>query len=416
MSEPILVSLDSTVTCPQCERVFSLREGFAQQALESLEANSQAGLHRLREQERVTAEARARQIADEKLRELAPQLEALKQQQLAEREQSVRTLAAERTQYEQRLAASQQLTRQLQAEQMTLREERQQLKDEKETLALAVQRQVDARLGEREARVRAMEQERAALREAELQKTIDDMRQKVAEAQQKAEQGSQQLQGEVLELALEAELARVFPLDAIDEVRKGARGGDVIHRVATRSGQHAGTVLWETKRAKEWGTQWCSKLKEDMRACGAEVGVLVTTSTALPAGWTANQPFGLNEDVWVTTWSAALHLAQVLRHGMLDVHRQRLATAGKGEKLEAVYDYVTSPQFVHKLKAVYGAFQRMREELEQEKNVTQQRWARRDKQLQSGLNELLGVAGDLQGLSAQPLPMLELEPERTDRG
>lgn len=415
MSEPILVALDSTVTCPHCEHAFSLREGFAQQALEALEAHSHEGLSRLREQERSVAEARARQLAEEKLRELAPQLEALKQQQQMEREQSARTLAAERAQFEQRLAASQQQTRQLQAEQVALREERQKLQDEKEALALAVQRQVDAKLGEREARVRALEQERAALREAELQKTIEDMRQKVAEAQQKAEQRSQQLQGEVLELALESELGRIFPLDVIEEVRKGARGGDVIHRVATRSGQQAGVMLWETKRAKDWGAQWCSKLKEDMRACGAEIGVLVTMSTALPAGWTADQPFGLYEDVWVTTWGAALHLAQVLRQGLLDVHRQRIATAGKGEKLEAVYDYVTSPQFVHKLKAVYGAFQRMREELEQEKNVTLQRWARRDKQLQSGLNELLGVAGDLQGLSAQPLPMLELEPERGDR-
>ena len=404
MSDPILVSLDSAVTCPHCERAFSLREGFAHQALESLEAHSQADLARLRDQERIAAEARARQIVDEQRRELAPQLETLKQQQLAER-----------AQFEQRLAASQQQTRQLQAEQLALREERQKLKDEKESLALAVQRQVDAKLGEREARARAAEREQAALREAELQKTIEDMRQKVAEAQQKAEQGSQQLQGEVLELALESELLRLFPLDQVEEVRKGVRGGDVIHRIATRSGQAAGTLLWETKRARDWSAQWCAKLKEDMRACGAEVGVLVTMPTALPGGWTADQPFGLHEDVWVTTWSAALHLAQVLRHGLLDVHRQRIATAGKGEKMEAVYDYVTSPQFVHKLKAVYAAFGRMREELEQEKNVTLQRWARRDKQLQSGLNELLGVAGDLQGLSAQPQPMLELEPERGER-
>jgi hypothetical protein len=100
----------------------------------------------------------------------------------------------------------------------------------------------------------------------------------------------------------------------------------------------------------------------------------------------------------------------VLRSGLLDVHKQRLISAGKGEKMEAVYDYLTSPQFAQKLRAVYGAFQKMREELESERSVTMQRWARREKQLQSGLAELLGVAGDIQGLAQQELPALELEP------
>jgi hypothetical protein len=105
-----------------------------------------------------------------------------------------------------------------------------------------------------------------------------------------------------------------------------------------------------------------------------------------------------------------VQLAEVLRSGLLDVHKQRLISAGKGEKMEALYDYLTSPQFAQKLKAVYGTFQRMHDELESERSVTMQRWARREKQLQSGLAELLGVAGDIQGLAQQELPALELEP------
>ena len=111
------------------------------------------------------------------------------------------------------------------------------------------------------------------------------------------------------------------------------------------------------------------------------------------------------------TWTLdTTPLAEVLRSGLLDVHKQRLISAGKGEKMEAVYDYLTSPQFAQKLKAVYGAFQKMREELDSERSVTTQRWARREKQLQSGVAELLGVAGDIQGLAQQELPALELEP------
>src|SRR6202034_3861870 len=151
--------------------------------------------------------------------------------------------------------------------------------------------------------------------------------------------------------------------------------------------------------------------KEDMRGCAAEIGILVSMSTAVPKEWPAGQLFGLHDDVWVTTWSAALQLAEVLRAGLLDVHKQRLISAGKGEHMEAVYDYLTSPQFAHKLKAVYGAFQKMRAELESEKNTTMQRWARREKQLQTGVAELLGVAGDIQGLAQQQLPALKMEPD-----
>jgi hypothetical protein len=77
--------------------------------------------------------------------------------------------------------------------------------------------------------------------------------------------------------------------------------------------------------------------------------------------------------------------------------------------MEALYDYLTSPQFAHKLKAVYEVFKKMREELESEKNVTTQRWARREKQLQAGVAQLLGIGGEIQGLSQQELPLLELE-------
>jgi hypothetical protein len=287
--------------------------------------------------------------------------------------------------------------------------------DRAAALEVEVARKLDMARVELEARIRAQERERAELDKAELQKRLDDVNTQLAEAQRKTHQSSQQLQGEVLELTLQAGLERAFPLDMIEEVKKGARGGDVIQRIMTRSGQTAGTLLWEAKRAKDWSPQWVIKLKEDMRSCGADVGVLVITGTACPRDWEPAQLFGLYEDIWITSWTTGLQLAAVLRAGLLDLHKQRLVSAGKGEKMEAVYDYLTSSQFAHKLKAVYGSFYRMRQELEAEKSQTLQRWARREKQLQSGIAELVGVAGDIQGLAQQDLPLLEMgeatEPE-----
>jgi hypothetical protein len=460
------------VTCPTCNQEFSLEQGFARQALEAVETASASALAELKDRERATVEKRAQQLAGEhakaaqrqvedlqkimktqaeahtralaEMRALTeqsfkPQLDALKEQLANSQEQlsaldqreaaialrekgiearvqeaaasrAAELVAGERQGYEKRLADTQAQLKSLRDEQLALREERQKLKDEKDALALDVQKQVDAKLAERESVVRTQEQEHARLEKAELQKKLDDAVEQLATTKRRMEQGSQQLQGEVLELAIEDGLRRAFPLDAIDEVKKGARGGDIVHRVTSRSGQAAGVMLWESKRAKDWSPAWISKLKEDMRACGADVGVLVSMTTAVPKEWAEGQLFGLHEDIWVTTWSAALQLAEVLRSGLLDVHKQRLVSAGKGEKMEAVYDYLTSPQFAQKLKAVYGAFQKMREELESERSVTLQRWARREKQLQSGVSELLGVAGDLQGLAQQELPALELEP------
>jgi hypothetical protein len=379
--EHLLLDPGTRITCPHCEREFSLGEAFAKRALEAL---VEAGEQLLAEREEQHAAA---------LREMR----ALDQAAAAAR---VREL-------EETLARKSGQVAALQAQELELRREREQLEEARAALELEAQRRVDAQRRELEERVRATETERARLREAELQKTIDDMRAKLEEAQRKSAQGSQQLQGEVLELLLEEALAQAFPMDAVAEVRKGVRGGDAVHTVMSRSGQAAGVILWEAKRAQRWNQAWTAKLRDDMRAAGAVAGVVVTTS--FPPEWPADRPFGLHQDVWVTAPSAAIPLAAALREGLLEAWRARLASANKGEKMEAVYDYLTSPQFAHKLRAVYEAFTRMRAELDTERAQTQQRWNRREKQIQLATAQLLGIAGDLQGLAQQDLPQLELE-------
>jgi hypothetical protein len=392
--QQLFLSLDTRVTCPKCTSKFSLEEGFARQALERLEQSTQGAVSQLlKEQAEVHAKA-------------LKEVRTLTAQEAQSRAQAL--FAADKQSLEQQLAHKTQLITDLRSAELALRTVKAALQDRAAALEIEVARRLDAGRAEIETRIRTQERERAGLEKADLQKRLDDVNSQLAEAQRKSHQGSQQLQGEVLELTLETGLERAFPLDSIEEVKKGARGGDVIQRVMTRSGQSAGMLLWEAKRAKDWSPQWVTKLKEDMRSCGADIGVLVISGTAAPKDWDAAQLFGLYEEVWVTSWTTALQLATVLRGGVLDLHKQRLVSAGKGEKMEAVYDYLTSSQFAHKLKAVYGSFYRMRQELEAEKSQTLQRWARREKQLQSGIAELVGVAGDIQGLAQQDLPLLEM--------
>jgi hypothetical protein len=466
----LLLSPDTTVRCPACEREFSLEQGFASKALEHLQEHSRSALAAIEGQVKHEAERRAALIAAEhqgaaqqqirqlqqlieqqsqshatalsEVRSLAerdftPQLQALraelaasdtKLKALGEREaalsarerqleNSVATaarvkadelLAADRQAFEQRLADQDQQLSAMRAQELELRRSRSALEDRARELELEVARRLDAARSEIECRVRAQEKERSDLEKAELQKKLDDVDAKLLEAQRKSSQGSQQLQGEVLELALEEQLRQAFPVDAFEQVRKGVRGADLVQRVTTRTLQVAGTILWEAKRAREWGRDWPAKLKQDMRAAGADVGILVTT--ILPAALPAAQVFGLHEDVWVSSWGAAVPLAMALRERVLEVHKQRAISAGKGEKMEAVYDYLTSPQFAHKLRAVYSAFTAMQEDLQKERNASEQRLARREKQIATGMKELLGFAGDVQGLAQQELPQLEMEP------
>jgi hypothetical protein len=376
----ILIEAQASITCPHCRKAFSLEEGFAEAALEGALQKSQSTLTQFREEARALADKRT-------------------QAQLSESNRA----------HEQEIGAMRDSLRKLQAEQLQLREERQRLKDEKATLDLEVQRRIDQQLGQREAQVRAKEQERSALEKAELQKKLEDVTNQMSELQRRAEQGSQQLQGEVLELALEEALRREFPLDQIEEVKKGQRGGDLIQRVISRSGAAAGVMVWETKRAQAWSAAWLVKLKEDMRGSSADYGVLVTMPGAVPKEWDARTQFGYIDGVWVTVWGVAVQLAEVLRAALLDVHKQRVASAGKDQKMEALYDYITSPQFAQKLRAVNDVYQRLQEELDSEKNSTLQRWSRREKQLQSAKLALLGLAGEIQGLAQQELPQLELD-------
>src|SRR5882724_5872624 len=409
-STRILLTPDTSITCPHCERKFPVADGFARKALEQIEEMSAEALAILRDEERAAAERQAQAMSAER--------EAAHAKALAEtRALTAQTFAPQIDALKERLATSQAKIAALdrREEELLVRER----SIEVRVAEAAATRAAELMAGERQSyeTLRVQEQARASFKEAELQKTIADMRAQLVEAQRKADQGSQQLQGEVLELAIEEALRRSFPMDVIEEVRKGQRGGDVLQRVVSRTGEAVGMILWEAKRAKDWSPQWIPKLKDDMRACGAAVGILVTTPGAFPKDWPDGAYFALYEDVWVTQASTAAGIAEALRMGMVDLHRQRAVSAGKGEKMEALYAYLTSAQFAQKLKAVYETFKKMREELESEKNVTTQRWARREKQLQAGVTQLLGIGGEIQGLAQQELPLLEMElPETgTDR-
>jgi len=228
------------------------------------------------------------------------------------------------------------------------------------------------------------------------------MQQKIEELKQKADQGSQQLQGEVLELELENLLRTKFPFDTIEPVPKGEFGGDTLQRVISQSGVMSGTILWESKRTKNWSNGWLVKLREDQRTAKAEISVLV--SQALPEGI---ETFDVVDGVWVTHPRAILPVATILRHTLLQVSNARLISEGQQTKAEMVYQYLTGPRFRQRVEAIVEAFSSMQEDLDKERKAIMKQWAKRDEQIERVMGATVGMYGDLQGIAGKSLREIE---------
>jgi len=238
------------------------------------------------------------------------------------------------------------------------------------------------------------------LKIAEKDKQIADMRKKMEEASR--ENTSQQLQGEVLELELEASLRKTFPIDFIDPVAKGVKGGDIIHKVMTTSNQIVGTIVWETKRTKNWTDNWIDKIKEDQRAIAAECAIIV--SDILPKGING---MGLHFGVWVCDTKTALGLATALRVSLLQLNSAKASVAGKDAKMELMYRYLTGTHFFQSVQGMVETFREMKESLQKEKLALNKIWSQREKQLEEVVLNTASIYGSVQGVVGGALPTIQ---------
>ncbi|MBN9353674.1 MAG: DUF2130 domain-containing protein, partial [Hyphomicrobium denitrificans] len=218
----------------------------------------------------------------------------------------------------------------------------------------------------------------------------------------RAEQGSQQLQGEVLELELEAMLLSRFPRDAIEPVPKGEFGGDVLHRVVGSQNQVSGTILWELKRTKNFSDAWLAKLREDQRSAKAEISLLVTS--ALPKGVVA---FDLIDGVWVAETRCALAVAVVLRQSLIELAMARDSGEGQKTKVELVYQYLTGPRFRQRVEAIIEKISDMQTDLDRERKAMTRLWAKREAQIRGVVESTVGMYGDLQGIAGRSLQEID---------
>ena len=411
---------EPTITCPNCKTEIRLTESLAapliaatrQQFERQLAQKDEEYARReqgLRDKEKQIAEAKRtleEQVADqvsaqlkaERARVVAEESKKAKQAAATELEGKVRELA----ELQEVLKSRDEKLAEAQKAQAELIKKQRELDDAKRELELTVEKRVQDGLTKVRSQAKREAEDEQKLKVLEKEQTIAAMQKQIEDLKRRAEQGSQQLQGEVQELELESLLRAKFPFDSIDPVPKGEFGGDVLHRVVSQSGQPCGTMLWEFKRTKNWSDAWLAKLRDDQRTAKAEVAILV--SQALPKGV---ETFEVVDSVWVTHPRAALPVATILRHTLLQVSMARQVSEGQQTKTEMVYQYLTGPRFRQRVEAIVEAFSSMQEDLDKERKAIMKQWAKREEQIERVMGATVGMYGDLQGIAGKSLQEIE---------
>lgn len=423
MSEP-------TIICPSCKTEIKLTESLAAPLIESTKKQYQEQLARKddeiagREEAIRKKESQLIQAQHQLEEQVSNQVQAqLKKERAAIIEEESRkaknALGAELENKSKELLELQEILQKrdeklavAQKKEAEFIKKQRELDDARREMELTIENRISEGLELARVSARKEVEESLSLKIKEREQTISSMQKRIEELKRKAEQGSQQLQGEVQELVLESMLQTKFPFDSIEPVPKGEFGGDVLQQVSDTSGQICGTILWESKRTKNWSDGWLTKLKEDQRTAKAEIAVLV--SQALPA---SVETFELLNGVWVTHPRSAIPVAMVLRQSLLEIALARGSSEGQQTKMEMVYQYLTGPRFRQRVEAIVDAFSSMQNDLEKERKVIMKQWAKRNEQIERVMGATIGMYGDLQGIagkSLQEIDGLELQALESD--
>ncbi|WP_051311180.1 DUF2130 domain-containing protein [Bradyrhizobium sp. Cp5.3] len=406
-------SHETTLHCPNCNQEIRLTESLAapllaetrqrfQQQLASKDAEMERKTEALRlEREQVAKDREqiedhvAKRLTAERAQLVAAESKKAREATAAE----LKAKEAETAELRANLLTNNAKLAEAQKQQAELMRQQRALEEEKRELDLTIEKRVQASINEIQIKARQEADEAARLRVAEKDQTIESMSRTIEELKRKAEQGSQQSQGEVLELELEELLRGRFPTDSIEPVGKGELGADVIQQVNGAIGQSAGIILWETKRTKAWSDGWLAKLRDDQRRSGADIALII--SHALPKHI---EQFDLIDGVWVAHPRCALPVAVALRQGLIDVSSSRLVQQGQQSKMEQVYHYLTGIKFRQRVEAVVEKFNDMREDLDKERKFMGRQWAKRETQILAVIDSTVGMVGDLQAIAGKAMP------------
>jgi hypothetical protein len=231
------------------------------------------------------------------------------------------------------------------------------------------------------------------------------MNKRLEDLQAAADQKRSGLQGEVLEREIEDLLREAFPTDAVEPVKSGKRGADVVQHVRSGRGD-CGKLLWESKNHKHWSDGWIDKLRSDQQAEKADIAIVVTS--ALPDGV---EHIAFVRGVWICEFASIVPLAIMLRQQLDAVKQARIIDTNRSRVADDIYEYVCGQEAQSYITNMVEAAMTMLAELNAERTASERIFNKREKQVQIQMRNLAGYYGSLQGIASgalQPVAALEL--------
>lgn len=370
------MSNTNTIKCPKCGEFFEPSEAFRHQ----VEEQALAAERTKHQKELTEAKKQAEQAAFERLqKDYVLRLKNLEKEKNEEKERNSKLLK--------------------QLEELSEEIRKLRRKDEEREL------EMKKRLADEEEEIRQDTRKRVfeehELKDKEKDKKLSDALKQIEELKAKIQRGSQQTQGEVMELEIEEILRKEFPDDDITEVKKGQRGADVLQKVIDKKGRGCGSILWESKNA-QWSEGWLAKLREDQRQAKAQLGVLVTSNPPKEI-----ETFTYREGVWISNRKFVVGLALALRFDLIHLHHEKLTSVGKNEKMEILYQYLTGTEFKHRIEAIVESFTNLQQDIEKEKRYFNTKWARQEKEVRKIVDNTHGMYGDLQAVTGRALQQIK---------
>jgi len=395
------------IKCPNCGHQFAMEEAVSEEYKQELREQMQTFL-KSKEKEFLKKEQELLHQSQQQEATFLRKLEEEKRQIQLNTEQSLRKSIS--TDYETKLRMLEDANRDNEEKlklsrqkELEFLKKEQELKNKEAELELSVQRRMQEERSRITEEIRHLEIQKTAAREnelhlkmKELEKQLDDQKKLAEEMKRKAEQGSMQLQGEVQELALEQLLRSSFPFDEITEVGKGIRGADCILTVRNNYGQECGRIIYESKRTQSFSPEWIEKLKADMRNQGAHLAVIVTQT--MPKDM---ECFGEKNGVWICSFSEVRALTFVLRDGIIRIFNAAKSQENKGDKMQLLYNYLTSGEFSEQWKAIREGFLSMKQSIQKERDTMERLWKAREKQLEKVLLNAAHVRGSIEGIAGK---------------
>jgi hypothetical protein len=403
------MSSQTTIQCPKCGTQIDVNEILYHQLEAQMKSKFDGEVDEHRKKYKAAMdEFKAKEEAfkdqqekfDEKLRDgVSTQLkverqklsDALKKQILDEQSESMALLQKE-------LAEKSEQVKELNRSKAEIEQLKRAITEAEEVAKLKAEQVLSERLKEEKEKIHKLVDEQNELKLKEKDKQLEDQKKLIEEMKRKAEQGSMQMQGEVQELAIEEWLMAQYPFDAIEEIKKGQRGGDCIQTVHTREMQNCGTIYYESKRTKDFQSTWIEKFKADMRDRGADIGVLVTST--MPKDMSR---MGLLDGVWVCTYEEFKGLSMVLRENVIRMARALLSEENKTDKMTMLYSFLTSNEFKMQIEAIVEGFSQMQADLDSERRAMQRIWKQREKQINKVLENTTGMYGSIQGIAGNAI-------------